>query len=113
MRFVRGITSFSQKIESSCQIFINFVCNKSVHGGSIVGREMRPMCSAAREMTCLSRIIKFPDIAYVDSVENQTPSCYRVIKSRRLRWAGNVACMVERQDEYIVLVGKPEGRRPL
>ena len=30
-----------------------------------------------------------------------------------MRWAGNVACMVERKVVYRVLVGKPEGKRPL
>jgi hypothetical protein len=33
-----------------------------------------------------------------------------VIKSRRLRWAGYVACMWERTDTYRVSVEKPEGR---
>ena len=37
----------------------------------------------------------------------------RVIKSRRMRWAGHVARMGERRDIYRVLVGKPEGKRPL
>ena len=37
----------------------------------------------------------------------------RVIKSRRMRWAGNVACMGERRGVYRVLVGKPEGKIPL
>jgi hypothetical protein len=37
----------------------------------------------------------------------------RVIKSRRLRWAGHVACMGEVRGAYRALVGKPEGRRPL
>jgi hypothetical protein len=37
----------------------------------------------------------------------------RVIKSRRLRWAGHVARMGERRVAYRALVGKPEGRRPL
>jgi hypothetical protein len=37
----------------------------------------------------------------------------RVIKSRRLRWAGHVARMGERRGVYRALVGKPEGRRPL
>jgi hypothetical protein len=36
-----------------------------------------------------------------------------VIKSRRMRWAGHVACMRERRGIYRVLVGKPEGKRPL
>jgi hypothetical protein len=37
----------------------------------------------------------------------------RVIKLRRLRWAGHVARMGEERDVYRVLVGRPEGRRPL
>jgi hypothetical protein len=37
----------------------------------------------------------------------------RVIKSKRLRWAGHVAHMGERRGAYRALVGKPEGRRPL
>ena len=37
----------------------------------------------------------------------------RVIKSRRMRWAGHVACMGEERRVYRVLLGKPEGRRPL
>ena len=37
----------------------------------------------------------------------------RVIKSRRLRWAGHVARMGEERGVYRVLVGKPEGKRPL
>ena len=37
----------------------------------------------------------------------------RVIKSRRMRWAGNVARMGEERGVYRVLVGKPEGKRPL
>jgi hypothetical protein len=41
-----------------------------------------------------------------------SPNIIRVIKSRRLRWAGHVARMVERRGAYRALVGKPEGRRP-
>jgi len=37
----------------------------------------------------------------------------RVIKSRRMRWTGHVACMGEERGVYRILVGKPEGRRPL
>jgi len=36
-----------------------------------------------------------------------------MIKSRRMRWAGNVARMGESRGVYRVLVGKPEGKRPL
>jgi hypothetical protein len=40
-------------------------------------------------------------------------SIIRVIKTRRMRWAGNVARMGEVRGAYNILVGKPEGRRPL
>jgi len=36
-----------------------------------------------------------------------------MIKSRRVRWVGHVVRMGERRGAYRVLVGKPEGRRPL
>ena len=42
-----------------------------------------------------------------------SPNVVRVIKSRRMRWAGHVARICERRDVYRVLVGKPEGKRPL
>jgi hypothetical protein len=42
-----------------------------------------------------------------------SPNIVRVIKSRRLRWAGHVACMGEGRGVCRVLVGKPAGKRPL
>ena len=42
-----------------------------------------------------------------------SPNILRVIKSRRMRWAGHMARMGEESGVYRVLVGKPEGRRPL
>jgi hypothetical protein len=36
-----------------------------------------------------------------------------MIKSRRVRWAGHVARMGEKRNAYRILVGKPEGERPL
>jgi hypothetical protein len=42
-----------------------------------------------------------------------SPNIVRVIKWRRMRWAGYVARMVGVRGVYRVLVGKPEGRRPL
>jgi len=42
-----------------------------------------------------------------------SPNFVRVIKSRRMRWAGHVARMGERRGVYRVLVGIPEGKRPL
>jgi hypothetical protein len=42
-----------------------------------------------------------------------SPYVIWVIKSRRLRWAGYLARMGDRRNAHRVLVGKPEGRRPL
>ena len=47
------------------------------------------------------------------SVRSSIPNIVRVIKSRRMRWAGHVALMGEERGTYRVLVGKPEGKRPL
>jgi hypothetical protein len=41
------------------------------------------------------------------------PNIVRVIKSRRMGWAGHVACMAEGRGIHRVLVGRPEGKRPL
>ena len=42
-----------------------------------------------------------------------SPNIVRVIKSKRMRWAGHVVRMGEERGVYRVLVGKPEGKRPL
>jgi hypothetical protein len=42
-----------------------------------------------------------------------SPNIIRRFKSRRMRWAGHVACMGKERKVYKVLVGKPEGKRPL
>jgi len=42
-----------------------------------------------------------------------SPNIVRVIKSRRMRWAGHVGHMEEKRGLYRVLMGKSEGRRPL
>jgi hypothetical protein len=41
------------------------------------------------------------------------PNIIRMIKSRRMRWAGHVTRMGETRNAYRILVGKPEGNRPL
>jgi hypothetical protein len=41
------------------------------------------------------------------------PIIIRIIKSRRMRWAGHVAHMGEIRNAYRILVGKPEGKKPL
>jgi hypothetical protein len=42
-----------------------------------------------------------------------SPDIIRQVKSRRMRWAGHVARMGKEGKVYKVLVGKPEGKRPL
>ena len=42
-----------------------------------------------------------------------SPNIVRAIKSRRMRWAGLIACMGESKDVYRVLVGIREGKRRL
>jgi hypothetical protein len=42
-----------------------------------------------------------------------SPSVIRIVKSRRTRWAGHVARLGEKRNVYRLLVGKPEGKRPL
>jgi hypothetical protein len=52
---------------------------------------------------------------YNDELHNlySSPSIIRIIKPRRMRWAGHVARMGEKRNVYALLVGKPEGKRPL
>jgi hypothetical protein len=58
-----------------------------------------------------------PDQTRVFSVLNHdlysSPNVVRVMKSRRMRWARQVARMGEGRGAYRVLVGRPEGKRPL
>jgi hypothetical protein len=43
-----------------------------------------------------------------------SPSIIRIIKSKRMRWAGHVARMgKKKRNAYRLLLGKPEGKRPL
>jgi hypothetical protein len=52
---------------------------------------------------------------YYEELHNlyASPNIIRVIILRRLRWAGHVARMGEMRNAYKILVGKPEGKRPL
>ena len=43
----------------------------------------------------------------------RSPNIVRVIKSRRLRWAGHVARMEEDRSAFKIITGKPTGKRPL
>ena len=49
----------------------------------------------------------------LSTAANRSPNIVRVIKSRRLRWAGHVAGMEEGRSAFKILTGKPTGKRPL
>jgi hypothetical protein len=53
-----------------------------------------------------------PDQEIMDT-SSMLASIIRIIKSRRMRWAGHVARKGEKRNVYRLLVGKPEGRRTL
>jgi hypothetical protein len=57
----------------------------------------------------------FPSVALCKELHNlySSPSIIRMIKSRRMRWTGHAARMGERRNACRILVGKPEGKRPL
>ena len=61
------------------------------------------------EVTGVWRKLRNEELNYLYSA----PSIDWVIKSRRRRWAGHVARMGERRGVYRVLLGKPDGKRPL
>jgi hypothetical protein len=42
-----------------------------------------------------------------------SPNIAEVMKSRRMKWTGHITRMGERRGVYRVVVGKPEGKRPL
>jgi hypothetical protein len=46
-------------------------------------------------------------------MSDKSPNIIRMIKSRRVRWAGHVARIWAKRNAYRILVGKPEGKRPL
>jgi hypothetical protein len=46
-------------------------------------------------------------------LHNEELNIVRVVKSRRMRWAGHMARMGEKRGVHRMLVGKPEGKRPL
>jgi hypothetical protein len=52
---------------------------------------------------------------YIEGLHNlySSPCIIRQMKSRRMRWAGHVACMEKERKTYKGLVGKPEGNRSL
>jgi hypothetical protein len=57
-------------------------------------------------------IIKFENSVVTLHSLYSSASIIRMIKSKRMRWAGHVAGRGEKRNAYRILVGKPEGKRP-
>jgi hypothetical protein len=75
-----------------------------------VNRVLRRICGSKRdEVTGDLRKLHNEELHNLYS----SPSIITVIKSRRMKWAGHVARMGEKRKAYRILVGKPEGKRPL
>jgi hypothetical protein len=56
---------------------------------------------------------RYPNSGQNQNVRITNESFEKVAKSRRMRWAGHVARMGEGRGAYRVLVGRPEGKKPL
>jgi hypothetical protein len=72
-------------------------------------RVLRRFGPKRNEVTVERRKLRNEEFHYLYS----SPSIIRIIKSRRMRWAGHLARMGEERNAYRLLVGKPEGKRPL
>jgi hypothetical protein len=57
--------------------------------------------------------IHVSELLFFKHKHHSFPSIIRIIKSRRMRWAGHVARMGAKRTAYKILVGKTKGKRPL
>ena len=79
-----------------------------------------PLTFAPQNLLCISLLIhachtpcQYHSLLFDNPMIYSSPIIVQVIKSRRMRWAGHVARMGEERGVYRVLVGKPEGKRPM
>jgi hypothetical protein len=70
---------------------------------------LRRICGSKREVDRSWRKLNNYELHSLYS----SPNIVRVIKARRLRWAGHVARMGKGRGVYMLLVGRPQGKRPL
>jgi hypothetical protein len=61
----------------------------------------------------LNGINIYKDCIYYNLYSSSSTSIIRMMKSRMIRWAGHVPRMGEKRNAHRILVGKPEGKRPL
>jgi len=82
------------------QDIIDQVCTSFVFHWAVTQNNISCLQATSRHFTGLNDLYSLPNIV-------------RVVKSRRMRWAGHVARTGEDRGVHRVLVGKPEGKRPL
>ena len=112
------VWEFGQHVPVGCVVVFSNIC--FLEGGSTL-REERKL--RAFESMVLRRIFgpRRDEVTgewrrlYGEELNDlyPSPNIVGVIKSRRMRWVGHLARMGEESGVYRVLVGKPEGRRPL
>jgi hypothetical protein len=68
-----------------------------------------------RKPYCTTVVIYELDLKFMGGVKKlyPSPNIIRMIKSRRMRRTGNVTRIGKKRNAYRILVGKPEGKRPL
>jgi hypothetical protein len=76
----------------------------------IDNRVLRRICGPKRD-----KVIRGQRKLHNEELYNlySLPSIIRMIKPRRMRWAGHVAHIGAKRNAYTILVRKPEGKRPL
>ena len=80
---------------------------------SVVNKILNDVCRHAVDVYW-EVLLKAPsNYRHITNDLYSSPNIVRLIKSRRMRWAGHVARMEEGRVVLKVLVGKPEGKRPL
>jgi hypothetical protein len=99
-------------VEEETEKFIGLL--SSIHQNNDLGNISTILLLQTNEsMTVYHDILFLKHRVWVKTDMYSLPNIVRVVKSRRMRWAGHVAHMGEGRVMHRVLVGKPEGRRPL
>ena len=106
----------TQKLEQTSYLKFRLLSHQK-HLSSVL---QRPTNQCFQHNNCLLRVTQNTQLhregKWQNSIKREmvhtvpSPHIFRVIKSRRMRWAGHVARMGERRGIYRVLVGKPEGK---
>ena len=104
------LSVLNTKLQKSLHICHNWQCTHILPFDIMQSVHLIWLCLMCFEIYIFNHCV-FETIIY--AVLYSSPNIVRVVKSRRMRWAGHVAHMEEGRGVHKVLVGKPEGKRPL